>query len=74
MAEKERKVLAGSVARKFLHDIEGTATQRLTLFEQTKGAGGLDGEDPDQVRMTENALRMLAALEKIANKDAVARR
>jgi hypothetical protein len=64
MAAKERKVVAGSGARKFLHDVEATGAQRLALFGQLKAAGELDGEDADQVGMTENALRMLASLEK----------
>jgi hypothetical protein len=53
-----------SIAVRFLRDKPGTAAQRLALFEKLKAAGGLDGEDPEQVQMAENALQMLAAMEK----------
>jgi hypothetical protein len=43
---------------------QGTAAEKLALFEKLKARGGFDGEDPRELREAENMLEMLAAMEK----------
>jgi hypothetical protein len=59
---KRRKEVDSSLAKSFLQDVEGTARQRVALFQKLKSAGVLDGVDPEKLRIAENTL--LAAMEK----------
>jgi hypothetical protein len=47
-----------------MQTMQGTATRKLSLFEQLKAVGTLKREAPAQVERIENSLRMLTAAEK----------
>ena len=48
-----------------MQQMEGTAAQRLSLFEKLKRAGMLACDDPVELKVTEDMLRTLAATEKM---------
>jgi hypothetical protein len=53
-----------SIAAALLRDMQGTAAQKLALFEKLKAAGGFEGEDRRERLKVENMLRTFAAIEK----------
>jgi len=53
-----------SVAEALLRDMQGTAAEKLALFEKLKARGGFDGEDRRELSKVENMLRTFAATEK----------
>ena len=53
-----------SVAEPLLRDMQGTAAEKLALFEKLKARGGFEGEDRREVLKIENMLRTFAAAEK----------
>ena len=55
-----------SVAEALLRDMQGTASEKLALFEKLKARGGFDGEDRRELLRVENMLRTFAAMEKEA--------
>ena len=55
-----------SVAEALLRDMQGTAQEKLALFEKLKARGGFDGEDRRELLRVENMLRTFAATEKEA--------
>jgi len=60
---KEPKVKK-SVAVALLRDMQGTAAQKLALFEKLKARGGFAGEDRAELLKVEPMLRTFAATEK----------
>jgi hypothetical protein len=58
--EKRRK----SLLETLLRDMQGTAAEKLALFERLKGAGAFVHEPITGLAEAEKTLRMLAALEK----------
>ena len=53
-----------SVAEALLRDMQGTAANKLALFEKLKARGGFDGEDRRELVKVERMLRTFAATEK----------
>jgi hypothetical protein len=53
-----------SIAETLLRDMQGTAAQKLALFEKLKARGGFDGEDRRELLTVERMLRTFAATEK----------
>jgi hypothetical protein len=47
-----------------LRDMQGTAAQKLVLFEKLRAAGGFANESAADLRKVENKLRAFAAMEK----------
>jgi hypothetical protein len=47
-----------------LRDMQGTAADKLALFEKLKAAGGFANESAAELRKVENMLRTFAAMEK----------
>jgi hypothetical protein len=60
---KEPKPKKG-VAEALLRDIQGTAAEKLALFEKLKARGGFAGEDRAELLRVERMLRTFAATEK----------
>jgi hypothetical protein len=60
---KEPKAKKG-IADALLRDMQGTAAEKLALFEKLKARGGFDGEDRRELLKVENMLRTFAATEK----------
>ena len=50
-----------SVAETLLRDMQGTAAEKLALFEKLKARGGFDGEDRVELLKVERMLRTFAA-------------
>ena len=64
MLQKRKEAKAKkSVAEALLRDMQGTASEKLALFEKLKARGGFDGEDRAELRKVENVLRTFAAME-----------
>jgi hypothetical protein len=53
-----------SIAEALLRDMQGTAAQKLELFEKLKARGGFAGEDRRELVRVERMLRTFAAAEK----------
>jgi hypothetical protein len=62
-ARKEPKAKK-SVAEALLRDMQGSAAEKLQLFEKLKARGGFDGEDRAKLVKVERMLRTFAAIEK----------
>jgi hypothetical protein len=64
MLPKRKEVKRKSIAATLLRDMQGTAAEKLALFEKLKTRGGFDGEDRRELLKVENMLRTFAATEK----------
>jgi hypothetical protein len=53
-----------TVAEALLRDLQGTAAEKLALFEKLKASGGFAGEDRAELLRVERMLRTFAATEK----------
>ena len=53
-----------SVAEALLRDMQGTAAEKLVLFEKLKARGGFSGENRAELLRVERMLRTFAATEK----------
>jgi hypothetical protein len=51
-----------------LRDMQGTAAEKLVLFEKLQAAGGFKNESVADLRKVENMLRTCAAMEKAEEK------
>ena len=51
------------MAEALLHDMQGTAQEKLALFEKLKARGGFDGEDRRELMRVESMLSTFAAME-----------
>jgi hypothetical protein len=52
-----------SLAEALLRDMQGTAAEKLALFEKVKARGGFAGEDRAELLRVERMLRTFAATE-----------
>src|SRR5262249_11647617 len=57
---KAKKIIAEAILR----DMQGSASEKLALFEKLKARGGFDGEDRRELVKVENMRRTFAAMEK----------
>jgi hypothetical protein len=53
-----------SIAETLLRDMQGTAAEKLAMFEKLRGRGVFDSEDPRELEKLENMLRTFASAEK----------
>jgi hypothetical protein len=53
-----------SILETLMRDMQGTAVQKVALFEKLKAAGGFANASAAELRKVENMLRGLAAMEK----------
>jgi len=53
-----------TVAEALLRDMQGTAAEKLALFEKLKARGGFAGEDRAELLRVERMLQTFAATEK----------
>jgi hypothetical protein len=63
MLRKRKEANSKSVAEALLRDMQGTAQEKLALFEKLKARGGFDEEDRAELLKVESMLRTLAATE-----------
>jgi hypothetical protein len=47
-----------------MRDVQGTAAEKLRMFEKVRAAGGFANEDPADLAEAEKMLREFAAMEK----------
>ena len=64
LRKKKEPKAKKSVAEALLRDMQGTADEKLALFEKLKTRGGFDGEDRRELLKVEKMLRTFAAREK----------
>jgi hypothetical protein len=53
-----------SMVEALMRDMQGSATEKLVLFEKLKAAGGFANASAAELRKVENMLRTFAAMEK----------
>jgi hypothetical protein len=53
-----------TIAEVLLRDVQGTAAEKLALFEKLNACGGFAGEDRAELLKVERMLRAFAATEK----------
>lgn len=58
--ERKRK----SIALSLMRDVQGSAAQKLAMFEKMRAAGGFANEDAADLAEAERMLREFAAMEK----------
>ena len=63
MRKRKEPKAKKSVAEALLRDMQGTAAEKLALFEELKARGGFAGEDRGELLKVEIILRTLAATE-----------
>jgi hypothetical protein len=59
-AEPRRK----SIALTLMRDLQGSAAEKLRMFEKVRAAGGFAKENPTELAEAEKMLREFAAMEK----------
>ncbi len=64
MRKRKEPKAKKSVAEALLRDMQGTAAEKLALFEKLKARGGFAGEGRAELSKVENMLRTFAAMEK----------
>jgi hypothetical protein len=64
MLRKGKEPKRKSIAATLLQDMQGTAAEKLDMFEKVRAAGGFANEHPADVAETEKMLREFAAMEK----------
>jgi hypothetical protein len=53
-----------SIAMTLMRDLQGTAAEKLAMFEKVRAAGGFAKEDPADLAEAEKMLRAFVAMEK----------
>jgi hypothetical protein len=53
-----------SILETLMRDMQGSAAEKLAMFEKVRAAGGFANEDPCDLAEAEKMLRGLAAMEK----------
>jgi hypothetical protein len=53
-----------SIAMSLMLDVQGSAAQKLEMFEKVRAAGGFAKEDPADLAEAEKMLRAFVAMEK----------
>jgi hypothetical protein len=64
MLRKRKEPKRKSIATTFMRDVQGSAAQKLAMFEKVRAAGGFAKEDPAELEEAEKMLRDCAAMEK----------
>jgi len=53
-----------SIAMTLMRDVQGSAAEKLRMFEKVRAAGGFAKENPAELAGAEKMLRKFAAMEK----------
>jgi hypothetical protein len=61
---RKRKEPKKSIAMTLMRDLQGSAAQKLAMFEKVRAAGGFAKEDPADLVEAEKMLQTFAAMEK----------
>jgi hypothetical protein len=60
MLRKRNEAKRKSIAATLMRDIQGTAAEKLAMFQKMRAAGGFANEDPAELAKTEDTLRKFA--------------
>ena len=64
MLRKRKKPKQKSIAMTLMRDVQGSAAEKLRMFEKVRAAGGFANEHPADLAEAEKMLREFAAMEK----------
>jgi len=64
MLGKRKEPRRKSIAMTLMRDVQGTAAQKLEMFEKVRAAGGFAKERPADLEEAEKVRREVAAMEK----------
>jgi hypothetical protein len=64
LRKRKRPKAKKSMVEALMRDMQGTAAEKLAMFEKLKAAGGFANASAAELRKVENMLRTFAAMEK----------
>ena len=64
MLPKRKEPKRKSIAMTLMRDVQGSAAQKLAMFEKVRAAGGFANENPADLEEAEKMLRDYAAMER----------
>ena len=64
MLPKRKEPKRKSIALTLIRDLQGTAAQKLAMFEKVRAADGFANEDPADLAEAERMLREFVAMDK----------
>jgi hypothetical protein len=64
MLRKRKEPKRKSIALSLMRDVQGSAAEKLRMFEKVRAAGGFANEHPADLAKAEKMLREFAAMEK----------
>jgi len=64
MLRKRKESKRKSIAMTLMRDVQGSAAEKLRMFEKVRAAGGFANENPAELAEAEKMLREFAAMEK----------
>jgi hypothetical protein len=64
LLRKRKEPKKKSIALSLMRDVQGSAAQKLAMFQKVRAAGGFAKEDPADLEEAERMLREFAATEK----------
>jgi hypothetical protein len=64
MLRKRKEPKHKSIALTLMRDVQGSAAEKLRMFEKVRAAGGFAKENPAELGEAEKMLRAFAAMEK----------
>jgi len=68
MLRKRKEPKRKSIAMTLMRDVQGSAAEKLRMFENVRAAGGFAREHPADLAEAEKMLRSFAAMEKGSGK------
>lgn len=64
MLGKRKELKRKSIALSLMRDLQGSAAEKLRMFQKVRAAGGFANENPAELDEAEKMLRDFAAIEK----------
>jgi len=64
MLPKRKELKRKSIAMTLMRDVQGSAAEKLAMFEKVRGAGGFANEHPADLAEAERTLREFVAMER----------
>jgi hypothetical protein len=64
MLRKRKQQKRKSIAMALMRDLQGSAAEKLRMFQKVRAAGGFAKEDPADLAEAEKMLREFVAMEK----------
>ena len=64
MLRKRKQPKRNSIAMSLMRDLQGSAAEKLRMFQKVRAAGGFAKEDPADLAEAEKMLREFVAMER----------